>query len=76
MKLFTRAIKDNDDLVRVIEEYFSQDDMKRILRISLKGYNESDLEDKIDFYNRLPEETKQRVMDEFNQKNPMYFKVK
>ena len=57
---------DNDEtkLERVIEEYFSLDDMKRILKISEKGYyeNEDDLQDKIDFYNKLPDEAKQRAM--------------
>ena len=65
MQLFTSAIKDSDDLERVIEEYLSLGDMNRILGISQKGYNESDLEDKIDFYNRLPEEIRQSVMDKF-----------
>ena len=75
MQLFTSAIEDNDDLERVVKEYFSLEDMKRILNISKKGYSESDLEDKIDFYNRLPEETKQRVIDEYYQTSPMFFKV-
>ena len=49
------AITDDDDLTRVIENNFSIEDMKRILNISSKGYKEDDLEDKMDFYNRLPE---------------------
>ena len=59
MQLFLKAMDDDEVLLEtVIEDYFSLDDMKRILKISKKGYIENDVEDKMDFYNRLPEETK------------------
>ena len=74
MELFKKAMDDDDDLVkRVIEDYFSLGDMKRILAIGQKGYIEDDVDDKIDFYNRLPEETKQSA---FNQSNPIFALLK
>ena len=59
--LFKTAIEDFDFLETVIENSFSLDDMERISKISEKGYIEDDLEDKMDFYNRLPERTKQTI---------------
>ena len=59
--LFKTAIEDVDFLESVIENSFSLDDMERISKISEKGYIEDDLEDKMDFYNRLPERTKQTI---------------
>ena len=61
IRLFKAAIKDPDDLERVIEINFSLDDLKRVSKISEKGYIEGDVEDRMDFYNNLPERTKHTI---------------
>ena len=56
---------------KVIEDYFSLGDLRRIMKISAKGYDENNIKDKIDFFNRLPEENKQSAIDALNKSTPM-----
>ena len=67
-ELFHKVISDEDDLNKLFKAC-DMDDLEYIDKVDLKlGYIQGDLEDKRDFFTKLPEEQRYRIVQTYMEK--------